>query len=74
MDKYSHTHKVKKINLNLEEIQKIDLIQIIKFIPMISPFKDIDKQVLLETHNLVDFYQKLLSILDIDIDDILIKQ
>ena len=33
---------------------------------MVSPFKDIDKQVLLETRNEIDFYQKLLSILDID--------
>ena len=38
-----------------------------KFIAMISPFKDIEKQALLETDNVEDFYYKLLSIIDFDI-------
>ena len=67
LDKYSQYIKVKKINLNLEEIQNIDLDQIIKFIAMISPFSDIEKQVLLETKNLSDFYKKLNSILELEI-------
>ena len=46
LEKYSQYIKVKKINLNLEEIQNIDFNQIIKFIAMISPFSDIEKQVL----------------------------
>ena len=41
--------------------------QIIKFIAMISPFSDIEKQVLLETKNLSDFYKKLQSILELEI-------
>ena len=66
LDKYKlYAHK-KKIDINIEEIKQIDLIQIVKFIAMVSPFKDIDKQVLLETRNEIDFYQRLLSILDID--------
>jgi len=67
LDKYSQYIKVKKINLNLEEIQNIDFNQIIKFIAMISPFSDIEKQVLLETKNLGDFYKKLHSILELEI-------
>ena len=67
LDKYSQYIKVKKINLNLEEIQNIDFNQIIKFIAMISPFSDIEKQVLLETKNLSDFYKKLHSILELEI-------
>ena len=67
LDKYSQYIKVKKINLNLEEIQNIDFNQIIKFIAMISPFSDIEKQVLLETKNLSDFYKKLQSILELEI-------
>ena len=67
LDKYSQYIKVKKINLNLEEIQNIDFNQIIKFIAMISPFRDIEKQVLLETKNLSDFYKKLQSILELQI-------
>ena len=67
LDKYSQYIKVKKINLNLEEIQNIDFNQIIKFIAMISPFSDIEKQALLETKNLSDFYKKLNSILELEI-------
>ena len=33
---------------------------------MVSPFKDIDKQALLETENSFDFYDKLLSILELE--------
>ena len=57
----------KDINLNLEELEAIGLPQIIKFIPMISPFKNENKQVLLETKNLVEFYKKLISILELEI-------
>ena len=67
LDKYSQYIKVKKINLNLEELQNIDFNQIIKFIAMISPFSDIEKQVLLETKSLSDFYKKLQSILELEI-------
>ena len=64
---YKQYIKVKKINLNLEEIKNIDFDQIIKFIAMISPFSDIEKQVLLETKTLNDFYKKLQSILKLEI-------
>ena len=66
LEKYSKYIKVKKINLNLEEIRNIDFNQIIKFIAMISPFGDIEKQALLETQNLGDFYKKLQSILELE--------
>ena len=67
LEKYSKYIKVKKINLNFEEIKNIDFNQIIKFIAMISPFSDLEKQVLLETKNLSDFYKKLHSILELEI-------
>ena len=67
LEQYRQYIKVKKINLNIEEIQKIDSNQIIKFIAMISPFSDIEKQALLETKNLSDFYMKLQSILELEI-------
>ena len=67
LEKYRQYIKVKKINLNLKEIQNIDFNQIIKFIAMISPFSDIEKQALLETNNLNDFYKKLQSILELEI-------
>jgi len=66
LEKYSQYIKIKKIKLNLTEIQNIDFNQILKFIAMISPFSDIEKQVLLETENLSDFYKKLHSILELE--------
>ena len=56
-----------KINIDLSEIDGIEIYQLMKFIAMISPFKDIEKQALLETDNVEDFYYKLLSIIDFDI-------
>ena len=58
---------LKNINLDLSEIDKIDIDQLIKFIAMVSPFKDIEKQTLLETKNITDFYNKLLSIIELEI-------
>ncbi|MDA9748691.1 LON peptidase substrate-binding domain-containing protein [Pelagibacteraceae bacterium] len=63
-DKYT---KIKNINLNLQEIANIEIDQIIKFIAMVSPFKNIDKQALLETDNLSDFYNKLRSIIELEL-------
>ena len=67
LKKYKEYIKIKNINLNLEEIEGIEIEQIIKFIGMVSPFKNEDKQVLLETKNLIDFYTKLMSILELEI-------
>ena len=64
---YKNYIATKDINLNLEELETIGLPQIIKFIPMISPFKNEDKQVLLETRSLLEFYKKLISILELEI-------
>ncbi len=67
LNKYKNYIDIKNINLSLEEVEKIDISQIIKFIAMVSPFKDEDKQVLLETTNLIDFYNKLLSIIELEL-------
>ena len=34
---------------------------------MVSPFKNEDKQVLLESQSLIDFYNKLISIIDLEL-------
>ena len=67
IQKYKKYIYIKKINLSLEEVEKIEISQIIKFIAMVSPFKDEDKQVLLETRNLSDFYNKLLSVIELEL-------
>ena len=64
---YKDYIKTKNINLDLDEIEKIQLTQIIKFIAMVSPFNDIDKQVLLESRNSREFYAKLLSIIELEL-------
>ena len=69
LKKYKKYILLKNINLNLDEIENIEISQIIKFIAMVSPFKNIDKQVLLETHNMLDFYNKLLSIMELELVD-----
>ncbi len=67
LEKYQNYIKIKNINLNLEEINEIEVSQIVKFIAMVSPFKNEDKQVLLETQNLLEFYNKLISILELEL-------
>tara|TARA_Y100000591_G_C21745689_1_gene651839 strand:- start:430 stop:1026 length:597 start_codon:yes stop_codon:yes gene_type:complete len=67
LKKYKHYINLKNINLDLDEIDSIELSQLIKFIAMISPFKDNEKQVLLESQNLKEFYNKLISIIELEI-------
>ena len=67
INNYQNYINIKNINLDLSEIDKIDIDQLIKFIAMVSPFKDIEKQTLLETKNITDFYNKLLSIIELEI-------
>ena len=67
LEKYKKYISSKKINIDLSEIDGIEIYQLMKFIAMISPFKDIEKQALLETDSVEDFYNKLLSIIDFDI-------
>tara|TARA_B100000575_G_C23129292_1_gene654745 strand:- start:876 stop:1469 length:594 start_codon:yes stop_codon:yes gene_type:complete len=67
IEKYSEYIKIKNINLNIKDFENISIDQILKFIPMISPFSNLEKQMLVETLNLNDFFNKLLSILDLEI-------
>ena len=67
LDNYKRYIKEKNININLSEIINIKTEQLAKFIAMISPFDDIDKQMLLEITEIEVFCEKLLSILEIEI-------
>ena len=69
LEKYTNYTKFKNINLNIEEIENIEIEQLIKFIAMISPFNNVDKQVLLETVDLKEFYNKLESIIELELID-----
>ena len=67
IDNYKQYIKEKGININLSEIINIGTEQLAKFIAMVSPFDDIDKQMLLEITETEVFCEKLLSILKIEI-------
>ena len=64
---YEKYIKNKNLNIDLNEIKNIDFDQLIKFIAMISPFKNIEKQALLESDSLRKFYMKLVSIIELEI-------
>ena len=66
LDCFKRYIKEKNININLNEITNIQTEQLAKFIAMVSPFDDIDKQMLLEITETEEFCEKLLSILEID--------
>jgi len=70
LDSYKRYIKEKNININLSEIINIKTEQLAKFIAMISPFDDIDKQMLLETMETKAFCEKLLSILEFEIGNL----
>ena len=67
LEYYEKYIKIKNLNLDLKEIKEIDCDQLIKFIAMISPFKNIEKQALLESESLKKFYLKLISIIELEI-------
>ena len=67
LDSYKRYIKEKNININLREIINIKTEQLAKFIAMVSPFDNIDKQMLLEITETKVFCEKLLLILEIEI-------
>ncbi len=52
--------------LDIKELADLSLDQIIKFITMVSPFSYLEKQTCLETNNIEEFFDKLMSILEIN--------
>ena len=64
---YADYISIKNINLDLKDIENIEMDQIIKFIAMVSPFNNIDKQALLEADSLLEFFNKLLSIFELEL-------
>ena len=67
INKYKKYLHFKKIDMDLKEIQSIDIFQILKFIVMVSPFQNIEKQMLLEVRENKIFYDKIISILELEI-------
>jgi hypothetical protein len=64
LDQYKVYINKKKINFNINELDKLTLEELIKFITMVSPFSYLEKQSCLESKNINDFANKLYSILE----------
>ena len=60
LESFKHYIGIKKINIKLDELQKLKLDQLVKFITMVSDFDYVDKQMLLEIVDLEVFCEKLL--------------
>ena len=67
LNKYGKYIKIKKIDLNISELEKLTVKQLAKLIAMVSPFDHVDKQMLLEISIPNEFCKKLISILDIEL-------
>ena len=65
LEKYKIYIEKNKIKLDIIELDSLKIGQLVKFITMVSPFSDSEKQMCLETKNIIDFAEKLISILDI---------
>ena len=65
LEKYKIYIEKNKIKLDIKELDSLKIGQLVKFITMVSPFSDSEKQMCLETKNIIDFAEKLISILDI---------
>ena len=73
LDLFAKYTKKNHIKLNIKELEGIKFEQLIKYITMISPFEDNEKQMCLETLDVLDFSKKLISILDIYTKDLIEK-
>jgi len=66
LNSYKNYIKQKKINIDLRELENIKIEQLAKFIAMVSPFDDVDKQMLLEILDIKEFCEKLLTLIEIN--------
>ena len=66
LDSFIKYNKVKKINLNINEISDLSAIDLLKFIIMISPFEVSVKQMFLELKSNKELYKNVLSTLEIE--------
>ena len=59
-------NNIKNINLNLDDISKLNLDDLLKLIVMVSPFEDSVKQMFLELKSNKELYKNILSTLEIE--------
>lgn len=60
---------IKKINLNIAELSKLDTLSLVKIICVISPLDYLIKQMLLEINNINELCNSLLSVLEFEMNN-----
>ena len=61
---------IKKINLNTLELSRLDTLSLVKIICVISPLDYLIKQMMLEFNNIDDLCDSLLSVLEVEVNNI----
>ena len=67
LDSFERYNKAKNININREDISKLNIIDLLKLIVMISPFDVSVKQMFLELKSNKELYENILSTLEIEL-------
>ena len=67
IDSFKKYKEVKKINVNLDDLSQLNMLDLLKFIVMISPFDDSMKQMFLELKSNEELYENVLSSLQIEL-------
>ncbi len=70
INNYKKYNKIKNINLNLEEVSGLNIVDLLKFIVMVSPFETSIKQMCLELKSNTELYENVLSTLKIELASI----
>jgi len=67
LDIFKKYNKVKNINLSFDDISKLNIVDLLKFIVMISPFDVSVKQMFLELKSNKELYENILSTLETEL-------
>ena len=67
LNSFKKYNQIKNINLNLDEVSQLNLLELLKLIVMVSPFDVSVKQMLLEIKSNKEFYENVLSTLEIEL-------
>jgi len=67
LDSFEKYNKVKNININLNDISKLNIVDLLKLIVMVSPFDVSVKQMFLELRSNKELYENILSTLEIEL-------
>ena len=67
LDSFEKYNKVKNINVNLDDFSKLNVVDLLKLIVMVSPFDVSVKQMFLELKSNKELYENILSTLEIEL-------